>query len=226
MAFDPLNAAPSQRLAWGAGEEAEGWFVGVRKLGLAALVLSLALLLAGLVACQSHVFNGTEYDNPEMAADFSLRNVEGGEFRLSDRGGEYMLIYFGYTSCPDVCPATLAQAKQIFDGLGDEAKLVRLLFITVDPERDTPEVMANYISVFHPNIIGLTGDPGTLEQVFQDYGIVAEREALPDSAVGYVMNHTTRLFLVDSEGRLRLSWSFGTPPADIIEDLIALMEGK
>lgn len=226
MVFDPMNACPSQRITCCRGEKEAGRQPDSAGPVVLVLILTLALLLAGLAACQQHAFNGTEYDDPQMAPDFVLQNVKGGEFRLSDRRGDYTMLYFGYTSCPDVCPATLAQAKRVFDGLGDEEKLVRLLFITVDPERDTPEVMANYISVFHPNIIGLTGDQETLVQVFEDYGIVAEKELLPDSAVGYVMNHTTRLFLVDHEGRLRMSWGFGTPPDDITQDLIYLMENE
>ena len=97
------------------------------------------------------------------------------------------------------------------------------LFTTVDPERDTPEVLGTYVMAFHPAIVGLTGAPDELETVRQDYGIFAEKEMLEGSATSYIVNHTARVFLVDAEGRLRLSYSFGTPPEDILEDIHHLL---
>jgi len=221
MAADPC--CPSSRVAW-SPKETEAGPAGAGRVVPWALAIGGALLaLALLVACQSHQFKGTEYADPQTAPDFVLDNVQGGDFRLSEQKGKLVMMYFGYTSCPDICPATLAQAKQLYDRLGDQADQLVFLFITVDPERDTPEVIANYIGVFHPSIVGLTGDPADLQAVFADYDIVAEREELPDSAVGYVMNHTTRLFLVDADGRLRLSYSFGTPVDDVVADLEYLL---
>ena len=201
--------------------------VGCQAFPYRALLAGLLIALLGVIllaACQAYEFNGTEYPDPQPASDFVLDDVSGGSFRLSDGRGKIFLLYFGYTSCPDVCPATLATARLVFDSLGEDAERVAMLFITVDPERDTPEVMSSYVSAFHPNIIGLTGSPETLEAVFEEYGIVAEREELPESAVGYVMNHTTRLFLVDQEGRLRMSFGFGTPPEDVSQDVQHLLK--
>jgi protein SCO1/2 len=132
-------------------------------------------------------------------------------------------MFFGYTSCPDVCPTTLAEARWVLEGLGDDADRVIFLFTTVDPERDTPEVLGTYVAAFHPAIVGLTGAPDVLAAVRQDYGIFAEKEVLEGSATDYIVNHTARLFLVDTEGRLRLSYSFGTPPEDILEDIRHLL---
>ena len=134
-----------------------------------------------------------------------------------------VLMFFGYPSCPDVCPTTLAEAKRILDGLGEDADQVTFLFITVDPERDTTEVLATYVTAFHPNIVGLTGSPDELDGVRQAYGIIAEKEVLDESATGYIVNHTARVFLVDAEGRLRLSYRFGTPPDDILQDIRHLL---
>ena len=200
---------------------------GGRTVPYRALLAGLFSALLGVIllaACQAYEFNGTEYPGPQPASDFVLDDVSGGSFRLSEGHGKIFLIYFGYTSCPDVCPATLATARLVLDSLGEDADRVAMLFVTVDPERDTPEVMRNYVSAFHPNIIGLTGAPETLGTVFEDYGIVAEREELPESAVGYVMNHTTRLFLVDQEGRLRMSFGFGTPPEEVSQDVQHLLK--
>jgi protein SCO1/2 len=193
------------------------WRVAVGTLLLGCLIL----LLAG---CGSHEFKGTEYRDAQPAPDFELENVAGGTFRPSDHQGKVLLLYFGYTFCPDICPATLAQVTVALDRLEEDADRVVMLFVTVDPERDTAEVMSNYVSAFHPNIIGLTGSRESLEAVFSAYGIVAEREELPDSAMEYAMNHTTRLFLVDPEGRLRLSYPFGTQPGDIVEDVTYLLK--
>jgi protein SCO1/2 len=179
----------------------------------------LGLIILLLVACQPYQFNGTQYLDPQLAPDFELSKTDGDSFRLSDHRGEIVLMFFGYTSCPDVCPTTLAEARRVLEGLGDEADQVKFVFITVDPERDTPEVLGTYVSAFHPSIVGLTGSTDELAALRQDYGIFAEKEKLEGSAAGYIVSHTARVFLVDAEGRLKLSYSFGTPPEDILEDI-------
>jgi protein SCO1/2 len=176
-----------------------------------------------LSACGSYQFQGTEYAKPNTAPDFELMATDGHRFRLGEQRGQIVLMFFGYTSCPDVCPTTLAEANQILRGLENDADQVTFLFITVDPERDTPEVLSNYVAAFHPAIVGLTGAPNELGAVYQDYGILAEKEELSGSAVGYVINHTARIFLVDAQGRLRLSYAFGTPPEDILQDIHHLL---
>lgn len=186
-----------------------------------ALLMGLTLLLAG--CSRAYELKGTAYPPDKVAADFTLSTADGQTFRLSDHRGELVLLFFGYTSCPDVCPTTLAEAKQILEGLSKQADQVRFLFITVDPNRDTPERLAGYTALFHPNIVGLTGDPAELARVQQAYGVVAEKEQLSDSAVGYVINHTSRMFLVDANGHLRLSYAYGTPVADILADLQHLL---
>jgi protein SCO1/2 len=187
-------------------------------------ILLAAGLLLLLTACQSYEYRGTVVDDPQPAPPLVLDNVDGGTFDLAEHRGTIYLLYFGYTSCPDICPATLAQARQVFDQLGDQADQVRFLFVTVDPERDTPDILSTYIEVFHSNIIGLAGSQEALQAIFDDYGIVAEKEFIEDSAVGYVMNHTTRVFLIDQEGRLALSYSFGTPPEDMVQDIEHLLQ--
>jgi protein SCO1/2 len=180
--------------------------------------------LASATSCQPYEFKGARYGDSRIAPEIELTNVKGGAYRLSDRRGQLVLMYFGYTFCPDICPGTLAQARQMFDLLGEQAETVDFLFITVDPERDTAEVMAAYVSAFHPRIVGLTGTPEELARIFDAYGIVAERVPLPESAVGYAMNHTTRVFLVDRAGYLRLSYPFGTIAEDMVEDIRYLLE--
>jgi protein SCO1/2 len=120
----------------------------------------LGFILLLLTACQSYQFKGTEYDDPQMAPDFELSATDGESFRLSDQQGNITLMFFGYTSCPDVCPTTLAEANQVLKGLGEDSGQVRFVFITVDPERDTPQVLDTYVKAFNPAIIGLTGATG------------------------------------------------------------------
>lgn len=181
-----------------------------------SLLITVGLLLA---ACRPYQFNGSAYPEQLPAADFELTRTDGQPYRLSDRQGRVVLIFFGYTFCPDVCPATLADAKRLIEGLGDQAEQVDFLFITVDPERDTPEVLGNYVANFHPAIIGLTGSEEALAAMREDYFVFAEKEVIEDSAVGYLMAHTARVFLVDPAGRLRLSYAFGTLPDDILQDV-------
>lgn len=187
---------------------------------LAVLLLSLVLSACG----RPYEFKGTAYPEGKAAPEFTKLAADGQPLRLSDLRGKVVLIFFGYTSCPDVCPTTLTEAKQVLDGLGDQAADVRYLFITVDPERDTAQKLAAYTQAFHPAIVGVTGDLQGLAQARADYGVIAEKQELPGSAIGYVINHTARLFLVDTAGDLRLSYAYGTPPQDILADVRHLLQ--
>lgn len=192
-----------------------------KRSGLALGAACLAAFLVG--ACAPYVFKGTEYVDPQPAPDFELTRSDGGSLRLSEQRGRVVLLFFGFTTCPDVCPATLGDAKRILEELGEEAQDVEYLFVTVDPERDTPEVLESYVSIFSPAIVGLTGSAESLAQVWQDYGIFVEKVPLEGSAQEYTVTHTARVFVIDGDGRLRLSYSFGTPFQDILEDIRALL---
>jgi protein SCO1/2 len=176
-----------------------------------------------LSACAPHTFKGTEYLDPQPAHDFELTRADGGQVRLSDLRGKIVILFFGFTSCPDVCPATLGEAKLILQGLGEDEGQVAYLFVTVDPERDTPEVLQKYVSLFHPSITGLSGSLDDLAQVWEDYGIFVEKTPLEGSAQDYTVAHTARVFVIDASGRLRLSYSFGTPYRDILQDVQHLL---
>lgn len=190
-------------------------------------LVGVLLALLTLAACGGqppYQWKGTGYPEGKIAQNFELIAENGQPLQLSDLQGQVVLIFFGYTSCPDICPTTLAEARQVMDGLGDGAGEASFLFITVDPVRDTPEKLAAYTDIFHQSIVGLTGDPETLAAVRDAYGVIAEREETPDSALDYVINHTARVFLVDPQGNLRLSYGYGTPPADILSDVQHLLE--
>jgi protein SCO1/2 len=185
-------------------------------------MLALAALLAS--ACQPYRFKGTEYIDPKPAPDFVLTRADGGELRLSDQRGRVVLMFFGFTSCPDVCPTTLADAKRILHDLDEDADRIEYLFVTVDPERDTPETLQKYVSLFDPAIVALTGSPESLRDVWDAYGIFVEKVPQEDSAQDYSVSHTARVFVIDEAGRLRLSYTFGTPYEDILADLRSLLD--
>jgi protein SCO1/2 len=176
-----------------------------------------------LTACGSYQFKGSQYPDSKTAPDFQLKAADGQSFQLSHQQGKVVLMFFGYTSCPDVCPITLAEAHQILQALGTEADKVTFLFITVDPERDTPQVLSSYVKTFDPAIVGLTGTPDELQAVYQAYGILVEKAPPEGSAAGYSVTHTSRMFLVDTQGYLSLSYSYGTPVDDIVQDVHHLL---
>jgi len=184
-------------------------------------LFSITLLLA---ACSApYQFHGTRVEPPRAAADFALTNPEGQTVRLSDYRGQLVLLFFGYTHCPDVCPTTLAQFKRVRAQLGSPAERVRFVFITVDPERDTPELLRTYLAGFDPTFIGLTGATADLEAVWKSYGVYREKRAV-GSALDYSMDHTARIYAVDTRGNLRMTWLLDTDTAELLQDVRHLLE--
>lgn len=142
--------------------------------------------------------------------------------RLSDYQGRLVLLFFGYTHCPDVCPTTLAKLRYALRQLGETAKEVQVVFVSVDPERDTPEVMKRYLSHFDPAFVGLTGRPEEVEAVARAYGVYVEKEEV-GSAAGYLVTHSARTYVIDRKGRLVLTFADETEPQDIAADLRQLL---
>jgi protein SCO1/2 len=186
-----------------------------------AFVVLAALLLT---ACGSPSFRGSVLDKPVTVPDFVLTDQDGGTFRLSDQQGKVVLLFFGYTSCPDVCPTTLATWRKVHEALGDDAEHVRFVFVTVDPERDTPERLGMHVRAFNPDFFGLTGAEEELQPVYGFFDIVFEKDTSSGSALGYLINHTATTFVVDPEGQWRLRETFGTEIEDIVHDIRQLLE--
>jgi protein SCO1/2 len=192
-------------------------------LALGILVI-LAFVTIALVLTQGSSYRGVLYEPPLPAFDFSLVGADGNTIALHDFRGQVILLYFGYTSCPDVCPTTLAEFRLVHAGLGNDAERLQVLFITVDPERDTPERIQNYLAAFDPSFIGLSGDPAALEAAWQAYGVFREVDDSTITAAGYLVTHSTRSYLVDPEGNLFLSYGYGTPAEDILSDIGLILE--
>ena len=193
--------------------------------GLWLALLGLALALAGCQTPQSQTetLRGLAFDPPKAAPNFTLTDQQGRPFQLADQRGKVVLLYFGFAQCPDLCPTTLAQLSQARQALGRDAERVQVAFITVDPARDTQTIMANYVKAFDPTFVGLLGEAAEIEKVMQSYGAKAARRDLPGSALGYTMDHSSLIYVVDPAGRWRESFAYGTPVADIVADVRALL---
>ncbi len=185
------------------------------------VVLGLGAWL-GVPRLRPHVFHGMVIQSPQPAADFTLTSHMGQPVSLSDFRGQLVLLYFGYTACPDVCPATLAELHKARLALGQRADEVQVLMITVDPERDTEAILGDYLAHFDPTFIGLTGSPDQIAKVATYYGIFYQRRE-SDSVLGYLVDHTASVTVVDKKGYVKLVFPFGTPGEDIAADLAFML---
>ncbi len=170
-------------------------------------------------------FRGGVLDPPRPAPEFALQGADGREFRLSRQRGQVVVVAFGYTFCPDVCPTTLAEFAQIKGRLGPAEQQVRFVFITVDPERDSPERLRAYTGAFDRSFLGLTGTAAQLEGVRKAYGVIARKQVVPGTSAAYLMDHSAFTYVVDRDGRLRLMFPFGTSVDDMTHD-IQLLTGR
>jgi protein SCO1/2 len=161
--------------------------------------------------------------SPPQGGDFVLESVDG-PVALADLRGKVVLIYFGYTWCPDICPTNLVLIAGALKALTpEELERVRVLFVSVDPERDSVERLAEYSGYFHPEIIGLTGTPEQIAEVATLYGAAYRRTELVDSAMGYVVDHSAYSHLVDTQGKLVRNLDHATPSAEIVAAIRALL---
>ncbi len=186
------------------------------------ILLIVALLAIGLAGCRPYTYHGTVMQSPGDAPDFNLMSSLGKKVSLEDYRGKLVLLYFGYTFCPDVCPATLAELGGAMDILGDDADNVQVIMISVDPQRDTPEKLGEYVAHFNPNFIGVTGTEEEIAALATLYGVFYEKHEGTE-ATGYLIDHTATVMVIDEDGALKLIWPFGTTAADIAEDLKHMM---
>ncbi len=186
---------------------------------LGGLALGVALLLSGIVPIGPRQFHGTLIQSPTPLANFTLYGPDNAPVSLRDFRGKVVILYFGYTYCPDVCPATLAELKQMMAALGRQADQVQVLMISVDPERDTAVALQQYVTHFHPSFIGLTGQTEEdILAVTTPLGIYYEKHA-GTASTGYLIDHTATLTVIDKKGYLRLIYPFGISGKDIAADL-------
>lgn len=161
---------------------------------------------------------------PILVETFAGPSTKNSEVNLADYRGKAILIFFGYTSCPDVCPTTFAEMRRMTDELGQDSDKVQIIFVSVDPERDTLDRMKVYAETFNEDFIGIRVEGEALQQLMDVFEVKAFKEEYPDSAAGYVMNHTGSLFLVDPEGRWVEKFLYGTAASTIIHDLRLILD--
>jgi protein SCO1/2 len=154
-----------------------------------------------------------------IGGPFSLVGADGKPVTDRDFRGRYMLIFFGFTHCPDICPAELQVIAQALDHLGDKTKNVVPIFITLDPERDTPEAMANYVKSFGPNFVGLTGSPEAIAAAAKAYRVSYAKVENKDSTGDYSVDHSALVYLMDPEGRYVTHFSYGLSAEQMAEKL-------
>ena len=189
------------------------------------IFLWIMVTLAGMGFIGLYAWRGAfqeEASQPALdtiRADYSLTSHTG-ETVTEDRYlGKWQLVFFGFTHCPDICPTTLAEVATVIDGLGDVARNVQPLFISVDPERDSPSAMAEYVTAFHPALVGLTGEPGAVAKAARAFSAYYEMQPERGAPDGYTMSHSSALYLLDPKGRFVRLFAYGTPAPEIIEDL-------
>jgi len=196
------------------------------------LALALAGALTGLAACDrpggapaqaALKFNAVDITGAEYAREFSMPDAEGKLRTLADFKGKVVVIFFGYTQCPDVCPTTMvemAEARKLMGPAGDQ---VQVIFVTVDPERDTPDLLRNYVKNFGADNVALRGSPEQLKAMAREFKVIyAKVPGRTDDS--YTMDHTAGTYVIDPQGRVRLFMRYGGGPKPVAEDLLKLLK--
>ena len=184
-----------------------------------ALVLSLTLSTSGC-APQGQAFHSTDVSGADFGRDLSLRDPEGKTRTLADYRGKVVMIFFGFTQCPAVCPTALLNAAEVRRALGADATRVQVLFITLDPERDTPSLLRQYATAFDPSFVGLYADLAGTQRVAQEFRVFYQKVPTGGS---YTIDHSALTYVYDVQGRLRLAVRHDQPVEETAADLRALL---
>jgi len=179
-----------------------------------------ALLLVLVGAAGERALKAGVFEPPRAAPEFSLTGSDGADLTLSRYRGKVVVLAFGFTSCPDVCPVTLGTLARARKELGAEGRELQIVYVTVDPERDDAERMRTYLASFDPSFVGGTGSPERLEAVRKEYGILAEKKA---ATAGYTVAHSSYTYLIDRDGKLRALMPYGRPSGDYVHDVRILL---
>jgi protein SCO1/2 len=192
---------------------------------LAAGWLLILLVLAS--GCQDHTvgvsrFHGLDLTGASYGRDFRLLDAQGRERSLADFRGKVVLLYFGFTQCPDVCPTALSRAVEVKTLLGAEGERLQVIFVTIDPERDTPQVIQPYVAAFDPSFLGLYGDAQRTREIAAEFKVFYQKVPTGGS---YTMDHSTLSYVFDPQGRLRLALRHEQNAQDYAQDLQRLLQG-
>jgi protein SCO1/2 len=184
---------------------------------LAVVLLSLSL------SAVAAPFKGGVFDPPRAAPQIGVLGSDGKPFRMADHKGKVVVLEFGYTNCQDVCPVSLAALVQAREQLGKDAGKLQVVFVSVDPARDTMPKLKAYLKQFDPSFIGITGTQAQVDAVLKEYGISASKRPVAGGA-DYLMGHSSYLYFVDPNGMLRSMLPFGRPAAEIVHDARLLLK--
>ena len=184
------------------------------------VLVAVAALLAVTVGCSDRrAFEGTAIDPPRAMPSLRVPQADGSTLTLGAEPGRPLVLFFGYTHCPDICPTTLADWRRVKDELGERARAVRFVFLSVDPERDTPAIAAAYARRFDASFIGVSPGGALIGELMQAYGVAT----MPGASPAHLVSHSSQVFLLDAKGRLVALYPTGTPWTALAHDLDALL---
>jgi protein SCO1 len=187
------------------------------------LLAALAVLVSAGCGPTAPAFKNTDVTGADCCKDFRLTDHNGRTRTLADFRGMVVVMFFGYTQCPDVCPSTMMEMTAVLQQLGNDAPRVQMLFVTVDPERDTRELLANYVPAFNPSFIGLFGDMETTARTAKEFRVFYQKQ--PGSTpTSYTVDHTAGSYVFDPQGRVRLFARYGDGGANLAADLRTLLK--
>lgn len=182
----------------------------------------LAALIAGCDSSPKPAFQLTDLTGAEFGRDFQLIDHTGKSRTLADFRGKVVAIFFGFAHCPEVCPTALGELANVADALGKDADRMQVLLITVDPDRDTPAVLSQYMPAFHPDFLGLYGDADATARTAKEFRVFYQKQPLPDG--GYTVDHSAGTYIYDTAGRLRLFAGYGQGAAKMLHDIRLLLQ--
>lgn len=193
---------------------------------LASLVLTALVVSGCSVSGSGNDFHGNIVNHAAFGRDFALYDPQGRERHLTDYRGKVVVLFFGYTQCPDVCPSTLSTLAETMRLLGNESVRVQVLFITLDPERDTPALLAAYVPQFNADFVGLSGDTRTITETAREFRVIYQKHFDSEAKTGnYSLDHSTYTYLYDPQGRLRLIEKYGETAEHLAADIRRLLAG-
>jgi protein SCO1/2 len=193
------------------------------KIIFAALMAGLVFSLAGCgEQGEKPVFKLTDVTGASFGKTLELSDHNGQRRTLADFKGKVVAVFFGFTHCPDVCPTTLVEMANVMKELGGDSGRLQVLFVSVDPERDTAEVLKRYVPAFHPSFLGLTGNAEEIARAAKEFKIYYQKQKLPSG--GYTMDHSAGTYIFDDEGRLRLFAQYGAGAPTLLHDIRQLLK--
>lgn len=199
----------------------------MRRILAVVWMATLVLCTPGFAAGPTTRFKSGVFNPPRMAPDFELEGSNGLPLKLSALRGKIVILEFGFTTCEEICPVTLAQLAKVYSALGSAAAGVQQVFVTVDPARDNPARLRDYLKTYNPSFLGATGTRKQLKAVNDAYGVLTTTVPVADPKIAYQVHHSSSLYLIDREGKLRLLAPYGKPVEDLVHDIkLLLAEAK